>query len=78
MKVRVIVTCIATPTALVGEIVPRSYRLPIRVVGSTAQTMALPPGLKGIQPYLVTAKQFDKRDPIVSYYCRFLFLIIII
>lgn len=31
----------------------------------------LPPSLKGIQPYIILAKQHSKRDPIVSYYSKF-------
>ena len=27
-----------------------------------------PPGLKTVQPYLMLAKQFTKRDPVVAYY----------
>ncbi|WAR07039.1 VTA1-like protein [Mya arenaria] len=30
----------------------------------------LPPQLKAIQHYLKTATEHDKRDPVVSYYCR--------
>ena len=31
---------------------------------------ALPPNLKPLQHYLKTATEHDKRDPVVSYYCR--------
>ncbi|XP_038582615.1 vacuolar protein sorting-associated protein VTA1 homolog isoform X1 [Micropterus salmoides] len=32
--------------------------------------MALPAQLKGIQHYLRTAQEHEKRDPVVAYYCR--------
>jgi len=31
----------------------------------------LPPSLKVIQPYLKVAKEYEKRDPIVAYYCEY-------
>ena len=31
----------------------------------------LPPQLKSIQHYLKTAAEHDKRDPVVSYYCKY-------
>lgn len=40
------------------------------ILGDLAGQMAekVPPALKSVQPYLVVAKQFSKRDPIVAYY----------
>lgn len=32
--------------------------------------MAVPVSLKAISPYLKTAQEYDKRDPVVAYYCR--------
>lgn len=32
---------------------------------------AVPPNLKGIQAYIRLAKEYDKRDPIIAYLCRF-------
>jgi hypothetical protein len=32
----------------------------------------LPASLKSIQPYLKVAKEYEKRDPIVAYYCEYL------
>jgi len=31
---------------------------------------AVPPNLKGIQTYMRLAKEYDKRDPTVAYFCR--------
>lgn len=33
--------------------------------------MAVPVTLKAISPYLKTAVEYDKRDPIVAYYCKY-------
>lgn len=33
--------------------------------------MAVPLTLKAISPYLKTALEYDKRDPIVAYYCKY-------
>ena len=37
------------------------------------QNMAaqVPATLKGIQPYLKIAQEYDKRDAVVAYYCKF-------
>lgn len=33
--------------------------------------MAAPPAsLKGVQTYLKTAQEYDKRDPVLGYYCK--------
>lgn len=31
----------------------------------------VPPSLKAISPFLKTAQEYDKRDPVVAYYCKF-------
>ena len=33
--------------------------------------MAVPVSLKAISPYLKTAQEYDKRDPVVAYYCKY-------
>ena len=33
---------------------------------------ALPPTLKPISPYLKLANEYDKRDGVVSYYCKYM------
>ena len=40
-----------------------------------ASMPALPPNLKGLQHYIKTASEHDKRDPVVAYYCKFIFVI---
>lgn len=32
---------------------------------------ALPPTLKPISPYIKLANEYDKRDGVVSYYCKY-------
>lgn len=31
----------------------------------------VPASLKAISPYLKTALEYDKRDPVVAYYCKY-------
>ena len=31
----------------------------------------VPPSLKAISPFLKTAQEYDKRDPVVAYYCKY-------
>lgn len=31
----------------------------------------VPATLKAISPYLKTALEYDKRDPVVAYYCKY-------
>ena len=40
------------------------------------QNMAaqVPATLKGIQPYLKITQEYDKRDAVVAYYCKFFFV----
>lgn len=32
--------------------------------------MAVPPALKGINQYILVAKQFATRDPVIAYFCE--------
>lgn len=32
---------------------------------------AVPANLKAISPYLKTAQEYDKRDPVVAYFCKY-------
>ena len=32
--------------------------------------MEVPPSLKSLAPYIRLSKQFEARDPVVSYYCK--------
>lgn len=39
--------------------------------GAFLTDMALPAQLRSIQHYLRTAQEHEKRDPVVAYYCKF-------
>ena len=45
----------------------------IRVIkwsSGSSSMMSVPPEVKSLQPFLRAAREFEKRDPVVSYYCK--------